>query len=117
MEMTREQVIEELEALIEGFNEVYEAVPICLGEAVRLLKAEQRPQVEWIPCSERLPEAGQVVIVSDNRGDVYEYTMNPLSVNKYIDDKWTFMGHEILAWMPLPKPYKRKKVKRNETYN
>ena len=73
-------------------------------KALEVLK--ERPHGEWIPCSERLPKAGQVVIVSDVRGDVYEYTMNLLNVDKYIDDKWTFMGYEILAWMPLPEPYK-----------
>ena len=77
-----------------------------LRQLINLAPTVERPQGEWIPCSERLPEAGQVVIVSDVRGDVYEYTMNPLNVDKYIDDKWTFMGYEILAWMPLPEPYK-----------
>ena len=40
MKMEKQQVIEELEALIAGFEEVHQCCPVCLYEAVRLLKAE-----------------------------------------------------------------------------
>ena len=38
MKMTKEQVVNELETLIAGFEEVHNACPVCLYEAVRLLK-------------------------------------------------------------------------------
>ena len=42
MEMPKKQVIEELLALIAGFEEVHNACPVCLYEAVRLLKEEDK---------------------------------------------------------------------------
>ena len=39
--MDRDQVVEELEALIEAFKEERDAYPICLVEAVRLLKEDK----------------------------------------------------------------------------
>lgn len=69
----------------------------------RCLKARQGV---WIPVSERLPDEWQVVIVTDDRGQVFEYELNPINVDKYTTGKWEFLGHEIIAWQPLPEPYK-----------
>lgn len=38
MKMTRKQCIEELEVFIEAFGDEFGAIPICLSEAVRMLK-------------------------------------------------------------------------------
>lgn len=66
---------------------------------------ESRQTGKWIPVSEKLPDVGQVVIVTDDREKVYEYELNPLDVDKYTTGKWRFLEHEIIAWMPLPEPY------------
>lgn len=66
---------------------------------------------EWIPCSERLPEIHQDVILSLRSLDVevgYRAETEPYfychgADGCYIDPK------NILAWMPLPKPYKEEK--------
>lgn len=58
------------------------------------LITEQR----WIPCSERLPEAKQRVLVTFPDGTV--------DIKICIDAghlKW-FFAH-MIAWMPLPEPY------------
>ncbi len=76
-----------------------------------------RPQGEWIPCSERLPKASitapcLMTIVFPRAqavGVAYGY--------RYHDDVWeyaTFEGYEytengvaeVVAWMPQPKPWK-----------
>lgn len=36
--MDRKQVIDELKALLQGFEDEYKAVPICLIEAIKLLE-------------------------------------------------------------------------------
>jgi len=38
MKMTRKQCIEELEVFIEAFGDEFGVMPICLTEAVRILK-------------------------------------------------------------------------------
>jgi hypothetical protein len=60
---------------------------------------------DWIPCSERMPDDYQEVLVtcrhSDGRIRIY---MNWSHFNE-----WCFHredGDEMLAWMPLPEPYK-----------
>lgn len=65
-----------------------------------------RPQ-EWIPVNERLPEIGQVVIVTDDRGKVFEYKLDQSNMDKYTSGKWRFLDHKIIAWQPLPEPYKK----------
>lgn len=60
----------------------------------------EKPQ--WIPCSERLPQKYSPCIVTDENGAVFEYDYNDLTVH---DKKWTYCRREIVAWMPLPKPY------------
>lgn len=58
-----------------------------------------KPTQNWIPCSERLPEDGQRVLVTQTfveRNVVYA-TRFPFDKTK---------GKYIIAWQPLPKPYK-----------
>ena len=86
----------------------------CLDEVERFIR--EFPQVGgWIPVSERLPEEGQdryypISLVTLDNGDVC------LGVYRY-DDKewWTRMSvgehyytntHKVIAWQPLPEPYK-----------
>ena len=74
--------------------------------AIEALSAEAK----WIPCSERLPERDEIVLVS------YK-TTDTVHMCKYLDDGsenpwWSYnddclaWNNVILAWMPLPKPYK-----------
>lgn len=80
---------------------------------------EDRLQGEWISVSDRLPDERQVVIVTDDRGRVFEYELNPLDVDKYTMGKWRYLGHEIIAWQPLPEPYRKGGYRMNlpKTFN
>ena len=60
-------------------------------------------EMNWIPCSERLPEVGKSVLVTitlpDGQRECY--------VSKWVGDKWWDASRfEVIAWMPLPEPYK-----------
>ena len=66
-------------------------------------------EAEWIPCSERLPNTAEQVLISvcDDHGDTpYHYTCVGWRCENYwiSDNDYVFGG--VLAWMPLPEPYK-----------
>ena len=55
---------------------------------------------QWIPCSERLPEAPTFCLVTTDGSynDVIDIAM-------YMSDGW-HKASKVLAWMPLPEPWK-----------
>ena len=55
---------------------------------------------EWIPCSERLPEKRQDVIVTVNDGAIYTDT------DEWIGTGFFAYGHNVIAWQSLPDPWK-----------
>ena len=79
-----------------------------------VVKKMQEPR--WIPVSERLPKAGEYIgdvdryyLVQNEYGDmlVARYTHS-----EYWEQIYQFqpIGDEIVAWMPLPEPYKEVKT-------
>lgn len=98
-------------------------------KAVNLL-AQERPYGEWIPCSERLPEDDKEVLVYVREKDVKKSELNGLHIARrhqmegdpegnnnfwgvpVAPCEWRIAGWsyffepEVLAWMPLPEPYK-----------
>ena len=66
---------------------------------------------EWIPCSERLPEEGIRVITFDTDGDInIMYFDGCETEDGYIwKDDLYIEWCDIIAWMPLPKPYGERK--------
>lgn len=65
---------------------------------------------EWIPCSERLPEEGAVVLVSLEKDEDYEW-VRLVREGYYDEGYWhntdgAHYGVEVIAWMPLPEAYK-----------
>ena len=65
---------------------------------------------QWIPCSERLPEHGGRYLISALDGIQTRTTVAP-----YLPrcKAWTMTGRmaywKVIAWMPLPEPYKEEK--------
>ena len=54
----------------------------------------------WIPCSERLPKESHDYLICDDKGNVYSST--------YHNNRWfvNFATDEVIAWQPLPAPYR-----------
>ena len=75
---------------------------------------DEQPTIEsygtWIPCSERLPGMGKRMLTTDIRGHV---TVNKVLL--FCDDVPVFDSYyrtgaeRIIAWMPLPLPYREEK--------
>lgn len=69
----------------------------------------------WIPCSERLPEIGTLVLVTTESGNVcdnvliYDYEHSKSKepcFHRWNDEMWECYTPRVLAWQPLPAPYK-----------
>jgi len=103
--MTLKYVLDRLKAIIEvnpyGMGaEDQEAV----SRAIEALSQEPK----WIPCEERLPEDDQVVLCTTDFGKVDEMAFyTDRGRGFFVQYGNTYSIDEILAWMPLPKPYRR----------
>ena len=59
---------------------------------------------EWIPCSERLPDVDVEVLATVDWSDVRIAWL--MKGGTWETDEYILGNDEILAWMPLPKPYR-----------
>lgn len=91
------------------------AEEVTEAEIEALVKAKELTNDGWIPCSERLPSReeyqkcnGQFIVSDGNRTyatyfDIYDtLKFGEPTMDKFKVDKC------VIAWMPLPTPYKPK---------
>lgn len=67
----------------------------------------------WIPCSERLPEEPELCLITQKIG-----TQKVRKTALRSSGEWRFNGRKIkdeavIAWMPLPEPYREEKDDRD----
>ena len=81
-------------------------------QVINVVKAlpSVEPERKWIPVTERLPEYGERVLTTTeagNRGKKVRsgtYTKSLFQCDN--GDVWTVTDKEVIAWMPLPEPYR-----------
>lgn len=105
----------------------YEKVVGKMAHEINVLKEQlESADAEWIPCSERLPEDSGDYLVCPSDGVIEDYSdcrdvmIIPYDADCEAFGWWTerydpislgfvdcdFDEFEVLAWMPLPKPYR-----------
>lgn len=110
--ISRTDAIEAVRKLIEEPRQYYTQYNNGIEHSVKALSAlpsAEAVQGEWIPCSERLPKARESVILSTKEwtgeGCYWETTKYHVIWKGY---RWnaTYWDDEVIAWMPLTKPYR-----------
>ena len=118
----------ERQAAIKAVNDAFDRETLLTGfvrsiavRAIRDMPSAQ-PEQRWIPVSEKLPEedhwlggsgkqfSDNVLVSVYNSDDEDEW----VDVSQTIDGEWRIelpRHCKIVAWMPLPKPYKEGGVK------
>lgn len=69
---------------------------------------KQDATLQWIPVSERLPDDGELVLLTFEGSEKVDMETAIYDV-KYgfaTTQRWYVEFNEIIAWMPLPEPYK-----------
>ena len=108
--MTTIEILSELRSNYNCFDEQEEPVYRALSEAIRAVSTQPEPQ--WIPCSERLPEYdGGTYLVTDYCEQIGRKRIHVSYCYMNKDGFWSDvpLGYKVIAWMPLPEPYKEEK--------
>lgn len=80
-------------------------MPMSLKEVAEAVDAKDtNVPSKWIPCSERLPENAMNVIAQFSSGTVTELRY---AGNGIFEGIYEYSTKVIIAWMPLPEPYKQ----------
>ncbi len=89
-----------------AYDDTYDIVIHCETEDEQK-KVIERLSIDWIPASERLPEASGTYQVTCMDGRIYRSTYAKFQCKL---KRWELTGTrsywKVIAWMPLPEPYK-----------
>lgn len=103
--ISREAVIQIIENKLNPCTDMFKCLEMSeIKEDVEHLPSVTPQQARWIPCSERLPE--------DNIHVLCQFTLSGMGECYLAHGVFHVVGglvmscNEVIAWMPLPKPYK-----------
>ena len=90
------------------YDDTYDVIIHCESEEEQKTARERLASMTWIPCSERLPEEDEDIIVT--YVDDEETRIIPVNYGK---GTWydcifdtALNPIKVIAWMPLPDPYR-----------
>ena len=83
-----------------------EWIPVEYHQITEEERQENDYPEDWVYCIDSpMPEEGQEILITTNAGYVEKDTCLYDGDTYYTDSGYDWFG-EILAWMPLPEPYK-----------
>ena len=92
----------------EGFGSYYlENVFKWRNEELEIVDEKEQPKTDWIPCEEDMPMIDEYALVQDDEERIFIACIDSL------DGEWRTNSHHVLrrgsviAWQPLPTPYKK----------
>ena len=96
----------------EKLDYAYEQVGDALDKAIEIVKQEtEQYNNGWIPCSEKLPELRKDVLVTVKYTGfmgMHGYWIKTGHMEAENDWWGDCTGGEVIAWQPLPEPYRSK---------
>lgn len=118
-----EKIFEELEERGNIQFSSYSKPLIAVEDVLKIIRSHMDDEDNdgWIPVEERLPEEGEKCIITDKYGYmrdgiIYDYADSKddkPSFHRWDDEYWQCFRPDVIAWHPLPEPY-RPKEKDNE---
>ena len=78
---------------------------ITLTEYIADTLPSAQPEPQWIPVSERMPRDGTWNIFTDGKNISVERYKADAFDHFFPNGRW-FQLEDVIAWMPLPEPYK-----------
>ena len=106
------------EGVAKAYDDTYDITIHCESEEEQQKAIEQLKSLQWIPCSERLPDRFGKMLVTFIPGTLWTYVI----IANYSDlmgiakpcfwignvgkNDFANITSQVVAWMPLPEPYK-----------
>lgn len=114
--ISRQDAIDAVVSSAEEWDRMYIQDLNCrIRDAIKQLPSAEpelpeRAEAEWIPCSEMLPMNRKYVLVTFE----HSYGLMDHGITWYgeLEKKWN-TSREVIAWMPLPEPYKGEQDEKN----
>lgn len=101
-------------ASLDYFVNAWMPLPEPYEEKASKKKVDVTPVIDWIPCSERLPDKSDFYMICSYNGDTYDYRKNWFyHEDDRGDSEWAGLIHyeKVIAWALLPEPYKPEDIK------
>lgn len=102
--MTRKEIINEINCLLSELDNGDDAVSYLTQNDVNWLKENIKAlgqEQKWTPVTEELPKKDGLYLVSVKNDHLRRYSKTCW----YSDKNW-FARQDVVAWMPLPEPYR-----------
>lgn len=102
------------DGVLSEYDDTYDVIIHCSGKEDQDQTIELIKRFNWIPVSERLPEEGEKCVITDkfgyaHDGIIYDYADSrdeKPSFHRWDDEYWQCFRPDVIAWQPLPEPYK-----------
>ena len=104
--MTREEAIRHIRDILAENNSIKPSMVVFELEKEALYMAiKALEQTRWISVSEKLPASDEDVLITNGIG-IYVGWIDATDKGWRVDSEMDYFMNDIVAWQPLPEPYK-----------